>query len=475
MADDGMMGARVLRPLRAVVLAGLVGLSALTAVADGAGQASSATAARPVVYLVPIEGVIDLGLAAFVTRALDEATAAGIAAVIFEVNTFGGRVDAAVLIRDALLRARVRTVAFVDKRAISAGALIALAAETVVMADGGTIGAAAPVEIGGPGGSTQPVAEKTVSYVRKEFRATAESRKRPFLLAEAMVDADVEIPGLSAKGKLLTLTTEEALTHGLADFRADSVEALLATLGLGSAEVRRVAPAWAEIVVRFLTHPLVSSLLTTVGILGIIVELRAPGLGVPGAVGVGSLALFLWGHWLVRLAGWEEVLLVAVGLLLLTVEIFVTPGFGLAGMLGLVALLGGLGLSLVGVGATWPLVLRAVVQVAASLLVAVVASVVMLRFLPRLPFGRRLVLATELDAGDGFASAPSAPEADLMWLGKRGTAASTLRPAGIALLEGDRVDVVSDGEFIEAGEPITVVKVDGNRIVVRQLAERTQS
>lgn len=130
-------------------------------------------------------------------RVRDEATTAGAAAVILEINTFGGRVDAAVLIRDALLRARVRTVAFVSKRAISAGALISLAAEAIAIADGGTIGAATPAEIGLPGTPAQPVAEKTVSYMRKEFRATAESRKRPPLLAEAMVDADVRPAGIA--------------------------------------------------------------------------------------------------------------------------------------------------------------------------------------------------------------------------------------------------------------------------------------
>jgi membrane-bound serine protease (ClpP class) len=457
------MGARLPRLLRAVVLVGLV---ALGLVAEVAGQVPPAPTARPVVYVLPIHGVVDLGLAPFIERVLDAAVAARAAAVILEVNTFGGRVDAAVVIRDALLRARVPTVAFVDKRAISAGALIALAAERIAMADGGTIGAATPVEIGASGDSPRPVAEKTVSYVRKEFRATAETRKRPARLAEAMVDADVEIPGLNAKGKLLTLTTEEALRHGIADFSASSVAAVLTTLGLDGAEIRRVTPAWAETLVRFLTQPLVSSLLTTIGILGIIVELRTPGFGVPGALGMLSLGLFFWGHWLARLAGWEEVLLVAGGLVLLTVEIFVTPGFGLAGTLGLVALVAGLGLSLVGSGATWDVILGAAGQVVLSLLLAIAASLAMLRFLPSLPFGRRLVLETELGAGEGFASTAAT---DLMWLGKRGMAASTLRPAGIATFEGERVDVVSDGEFIDAGDPITVVKVDGNRIVVRQL------
>jgi membrane-bound serine protease (ClpP class) len=450
------------------MVARTIALVAFVAAASLSGPGNGQEA-RPVVHLVPLEGMIDLGLAPFVQRVLDEAAGSQAAAVVLEINTFGGRLDAAVLIRDALLRSRVRTVAFVNKRAISAGALITLAATTIVMAEGGTIGAATPVEMGQPGGAAQPVAEKTVSYVRKEFRATAESRGRPPLLAEAMVDADVEIPGVIGKGKLLTLTTGEALKHKLADFRADTVEAVLERLALPGAEVRRASPTWAEAVLRFLTHPVVSSLLMTIGLLGIIVELRTPGFGVPGAVGIACLALFFWGHWLVRLVGWEEVLLVGAGLILLAIEIFVTPGFGATGVLGLAALLGGLGLSLVGAGATWAVILGAIGRVAVSLLLAIAASLVLLRFLPRLPLGRRLVLETELTAREGFASAP---ETDRAWLGKRGTTMSPLRPAGIADIEGERVDVVSDGEFIEAGEPMTVVRVDGNRIVVRRLPRK---
>lgn len=425
--------------------------------------------ASSVVYLVSVDGMIDLGLAPFVERILDEAIGAEAQAVILEINTFGGRVDAAVQIRDALLRARVPTVAFVNKRAISAGALLSLAAERIAMAEAATIGAATPIEMGQPGGPAQPVAEKTVSYVRKEFRATAESRGRPPLLAEAMVDADVEIPGVIGKGKLLTLTTEEALEHKLADFRANSVEAVLEQLGLAGAELRRVSPTWAEEVLRFLTHPVLSSLLMTIGILGLIVELRTPGFGVPGAVGLASLALFFWGHWLVRLVGWEELILIGVGLVLLAIEVFVTPGFGAIGVLGIAVVLGGLGLSLVGASASWVVIIGAIGRVAVSFLLAISASLVLLRFLPRLPGGRRLVLETRLAAEKGFASAP---ETDRAWLGTHGTAVSTLRPAGIADFEGQRVDVVSDGELIEAGSLVTVVRVDGNRIVVRRLPRK---
>ena len=179
----------------------LLVLSGVANVRGVTGQTSA-----PVVYVISIEGTIDLGLAPFLARTIRQAEEAGAAAVLLEINTFGGRVDAAVAMRDALLNSRVRTIAFVNQRAISAGALIALACNTLVMTQGGTIGAATPVLSGG--GETQPTDEKSVSYLRSEFRATAESRNRQPEFAEAMVDADVEIEGVIAKGKLLTLTAD---------------------------------------------------------------------------------------------------------------------------------------------------------------------------------------------------------------------------------------------------------------------------
>jgi len=425
-----------------------------------AALASPCASAAPLVYVAPIEGIIDLGLAPFVQRVLDEASAAGAAAVVLEINTFGGRVDAAVQIRDALLSAKVPTVAYVNRRAISAGALISLAAQHLVMSPGATIGAATPVMAGQPGGGTQAASEKTVSYMRKEFRATAETRKRPALIAEAMVDPDVAIRGVIEKGKLLTLTTDEALKHKVAEFRADSLEAALERLGIKGAELRRASPNWAENVVRFLTHPVLSSLLVTIGMLGILIELRTPGFGVAGAIGVGSLAAFFWGHWLVQLAGWGELLLALGGVVLLALEFFVIPGFGFAGILGIVALLAALVLSVVGSGATPEFFMLAAGRIILALLVALLASFVLLRLMPRTPFGRRLILDTGLG---------TEPESDLRWLGKRGRATSPLRPAGIAEIEGARVDVVSEGELIEPGTPVEVTRVDGNRIVVRQI------
>jgi membrane-bound serine protease (ClpP class) len=427
--------------------------------------AESPTNSPRYAYVIPVEGVIDLGLAPFIERVTTQAAEEGAAAVILEINTFGGRVDAAVLIRDTLLEARVPTVAFINKRAISAGALISLASEKIYMTEGATIGAAMPVQGGAPGAAAQPVEEKTVSYLRKEFSATAEARGRPSRIAEAMVDADVEIAGVIDKGKLLTLTTDEALAQGLIDAQVADREDLLRQLGLEGIELRDVEESWAESLVRFLTNPVFSSMLITVGLLGVITEIRTPGFGLPGAIGLTALGLFFWGHWLVELAGYEELLLFGLGVLLLAVEVFVTPGFGIIGAFGVLSLLAGLALSLLGPGSSAEATIGVISRVMVSLLVAAVAAIALLRVLPRTPFGRKLVLDTGMTADAGYVSPPAA---DSALLGCVGIASSPLHPSGLALIDGRRIDVVSEGEYIDAGEPIVVTRVDGNRVVVRK-------
>lgn len=429
------------------------------------------SSASPVVFIAKIDGAIDMGLAPYVERVLKEAQDAGAQAVILQINTFGGRVDAAVMIRDALVKSSLTTVAFIDSRAISAGALISLAATKIAMAPGATIGAATPVQMGGSGQETKPVSEKTVSYIRKEFAATAELRGKPTAIAEAMVDPDVVIDGLSEKGKLLTLTTNEALQVGLANYETVSVHALLSLMNLEGAQIKQPSVNWAEEIVRFLTNPLVSSILVTLAMLGIIIEIRTPGFGIPGAIGISCLALFLWGHSIVNLVGLEEVLLALTGLMLILVEVFIIPGFGIIGGLGILALGAALVLSLVGAGATFGALLYATGQIGFSLGIAIFLGIVFLKFLPKMPFGRAFVLDSILDGKAGFLSEPPA---DLTLLEQVGVAHSTLRPAGIAEINGHRIDVISEGEFIEAGTPIKVVRVDGNRVVVDTIHAQTK-
>lgn len=458
-AVRSVMMASMHRWVPLIVVVAILAWPRLPAVSTAAAQGDA-----PLVYTIPVTGTIDLGLAPFLDRTIREAEAAGAAAVLLDINTFGGRVDAAVAMRDSLINANVRTIAFVHPRAISAGALITLACETVVISPGGTVGAATPVVGGGTGQSVQ-ADEKTVSYVRSEFRATAERRNRPTEFAEAMVDADVVIDGVIESGKLLTLTSSEALDYGVADYTAETLEDALEQAGISGARIQPATETWAESFVRFLTNPIVSSLLMTLGLLGLLVEIRTPGFALPGTVGLLSLGLFFWGHWIVQLAGWEELMLVSLGVALLLVEIFVLPGFTLTGIAGILALVAGLGLALVGAGATVSAIVTALGRVALSIMMALAATLVLLRFLPHLPFGRRLVLQTDMEADEGYVSTP---ETDQDWLGRTGTAASPLRPAGIADIEGARVDVVSDGAFIDVGSPIEVTRVDGNRIVVRR-------
>jgi membrane-bound serine protease (ClpP class) len=412
----------------------------------------------PVVYRVAIHGTVDLGLSPYVRRVLREAASAGAAAVVLDVNTPGGRIDAAWEIVDAVQDATVPVYAYVD-RALSAGAMVALAAQAIYMRPGATIGAATPVE--GMTGEEAP--EKVVSAMRSEFRALAEARGLDPRIAEAMVDPEVEVEGVVERGKLLTLTAEEALRLGYAKGSPPTFDALLEALGLAGAEVRAPDENWAEAVVRFLTNPIVAPLLLSLGLLGLLVELKTPSFGVAGITGLVLLAAFFGAHLLVGLAGWEEILLLLAGLLLLALEVFVIPGFGVAGVLGLLAVSAAVFLALLGRFPTATDVSRALAILAATLLIFLTVAYSFVRHLPARQWLPGIFLRETEAASLGYVS--SAPRPELV--GRVGTAATDLRPAGIGLFDDERLDVVSEGQFVPAGTKIKVLRAEGYRLVVR--------
>ena len=444
------------------------------------------------VYVVPITGTIDLGLAPYLSRVLDEAEAAGAAAVLLQIDTPGGRLDAVLQMRDALLGSGVPTIAFVDRTAFSAGALIAIACEEIYMAPGAVMGAATPVD----GATGETATEKIVSAVRTTFKATAEARGRDPLVAEAMVDPDVVIDGLVARGELLTLTTTEATAWGYNDGVAANRAEVLTAAGYADAPVIETEPSLAESLVRFITDPVVSSLLITAGVLILIADLFVEGFGIGGVVGLGLLALFFWGHFLAGLTGWEDIALVVLGLVLIAVEIIVVPGFGIPGVLGLAALLGGLFLAMLGREIQPPEgIEQAGLTIVASFIGIVIGVIAIIVFLSR---GRRLGRLV-LNSTVGGAEVGPGPAAAgwLGWFGAssylprgeqpgslaqqsakpagqpdsgraRDVALSDLRPSGVASIGGQRVDVVTSGEHIPAGEPIEVVLDEGYRRVVRR-------
>jgi membrane-bound serine protease (ClpP class) len=304
---------------------------------------AGATRAGGEVLVVRLDGTIDPGLAPYLARALRDAEARGASAVVVEINTPGGRLDAALEMRQALLAARVRTIAFIDREAFSAGALIAIAADEIYMADGGVIGAATPVT-----GAGEAASPKTISAVRAAFKATAEARGRDGAVAEAMVDPAVAIDGLTRAGELLTMTDDQARERGYSAATVADRREVLRLAGLAEATEQGLGERPAERMVRVVTNPALAGLLFMAGVLLLVAELLTSGFTGLGLAGAGLLGLFFWGHRLAGLAGWEGVALVALGLALLAAEIFLLPGFGVAGAGGIAALLGGLFLSVTG-------------------------------------------------------------------------------------------------------------------------------
>ncbi|MBW2737203.1 MAG: hypothetical protein JRH20_32900 [Deltaproteobacteria bacterium] len=363
---------------------------------------------KPNFIIVPLQEEVSLGMAAFVERVTKRLQATDI--LVLDIKTFGGRVDAAVTIRDALLHARdkgAKTVAYINPRAISAGALISFATDVIVVAPGATMGAATPIQIG-EGGKSKPAGEKVVSYMRKEMRATAEARGRNGDIAEAMVDADIAIEGLSAKGKLLTLDGKEALNWGVASFEADNHEALFKGLGYQGTKgqaysVTEVRWSWAERVAGWLSSAAVSSLLMSIGMLGLMIGLYTGGSPLPLALGGACLSLFFFGHYVVHLAGVEDMLLFGAGLLLLAFEVFI-PGHIAPGVLGVLCIIGSLFLGLINFK-TIPLdvqwqtgsISAALAAVSASLLATAALGYGVVRMLPHSKFGRPLILTTALE------------------------------------------------------------------------------
>jgi membrane-bound serine protease (ClpP class) len=431
-------------------------------------QAPGAAQERSTVYRVPVTGVVELGLAPFIERSLDEAAQNGAALVVLDMDTPGGRVDAAQRISDALRESALPVYTLVNRRAFSAGALIALSTDGIFMRPGSVLGAATPVD-----GSGQKAPEKIVSAMRSEMRALAEARGLDPEVAAAMVDEDIAIEGVVEAGKLLTLTTEEAAEVGYAE-PVEDFDALMAELGHGDANVVTARVNWAERIVRFFSNPVVSPFLLTLGFLGLLVEIKTPSFGLAGAAGLLSLALFFGSHLIVGLAGLEDVLVFGAGLALLGVELFLIPGFGLFGLLGAAGLIGGLYMSLLGSLPTMPDFTRAGMVISTTVLLVAVTAWVMIRTLPKSARLARsgLFLHQRTDRAIGYESAPQ--RKDLV--GAEGTAITDLRPSGTGLFGDERVDVVSESSWITEGTPIRIVSAEGYRHVVRAVAaaEREQ-
>lgn len=413
--------------------------------------ASSFASSAQMVYVIPVTGTIDPGQAKFIERNYREAEKLQAAMVFLEIDTPGGLVDAALEIRDTIRHSSVPTTAFVKGGAISAGALIALTCKTIAMEPGATIGAAEP-RIG-----DEKADEKYISYFAKEMAATAEMNGRNPDIAAAMVDSDVEISNLIEKGKLLTLTYQEAKEHGYTDYIVQDRQELLNAIQLGDAQVVEAAMSLSENITRIVTNPFVAPILLMFGIAGIVIELFTLGWGIAGSLGIISLGLYFGGHLLGGFTGWEVILLFIIGIILLGVEALV-PGFGLPGTAGIICIT----ISIILTAPSWE---AGIISLVFALVGTIILLLLSFKVLNKRKFWNRLVLGLEFNKKDGYI--PQSQDFS-KYIGQKGVAHTTLRPAGAVLLdEGTRLDVVTAGEFIPQGTRVEIIFVEGMRIVVQ--------
>lgn len=406
--------------------------------------------AAETVYRAELEGEISEYMVSYIERVYDEAEANGASAVLLQLDTYGGYVTAAVSLKQTIMAQDMPTYCYIDDKAISAGSLIALSCDGIAINKGGTIGAAEPRQ------GTEKADEKVVSFWTAELVGAAEAHDRDGQLAAAMSDTSVVIEGLSEAGRLLTLTADQAVELGMADYIADSEAAALEAFGLAGATVIGVERNLQENMTQMLNNSVVSTLLLSVGIGCLVLEVMFAGVGMFAAVGITSLALYFIGALLLSYTAWIAVALAVAGLVLLILEIFVVPGFGICGILGIASIIGA-------VVCVAPSVTVAVLQIFIAIAVAVLLVVISLKCGRTRRVWSRLILKDSTSTAGGYVSQPATIN---QLVGKSGVALTDLRPSGAALLDGRRTDVLTEGSFIKRGTAVRVIRVDGSSVVV---------
>ncbi|WP_245586290.1 NfeD family protein [Olivibacter sitiensis] len=409
----------------------------------------------------------DIGPATWRTTqlAFDEAKANGAKLIVIEMNTYGGMVNFADSIRTKILNSPVKTAIFINHNAASAGALIALACDDIYMSRGSSIGAASVVN-----GEGEVLPEKYQSYMRGLMRATAEAKNRDPKIAEAFVDPDVDLPKWKEKGKVLTLTSKEAIEAGLAKAYAKDVYDVIQQSGLADSDVAFYKSTWVDALINFLVNPAVSSILILLIIGGIYFEMQTPGIGFALVVAIIAALLFFAPLYMQGLADNWEIVLFVLGVVLLLLEIFVIPGFGIAGILGIVFVICGLTFSMVPndwfdfVPSTPNNLFNSLIIVLISMVGSIVLCVVFGKGILHSKAFQRLVLTDEQQSSMGYVSALRNAEL----IGREGEVKTTLRPSGKIEIDGKWYDAVAREGFVERGETVVVEKQENYNLVVRK-------
>lgn len=399
------------------------------------------------VYVVPIKGNITRGSYNFLRSSLEDIDAKESDLIVFEIDTYGGLIDEAIKIKDLIMSLNCQTVSYVNNKAESAGVLITIASEKVAMSEGGTIGSA----------ETIPKTEKVLSMWSGILRGTAQKRGRDPEIIESMADRSIAIDGIVEKGKLLNLSSEEALNLGISDYKVQSLEELLKVLGFNGFKVKVIEEGVSLKLSRIIGKPSFTNLFVFLAIMGLVVELMTPGVGLGSVVSLISIGFFIGGN---IVAGYDiptAILFLVVGGILLLIE-FIIPGFGLAGISGIIFVM--LGIVIVSQ------ILK--LSVLSMLMILIVLFIFMIYILRRTAKSKRIekiVLKKALSRDKGYTS--SEPKSD--YLGKIGKTKTDLRPSGYVEIEGEILDVLSDGEYIKKETRVKVIRVEGSKIIVRRV------
>jgi membrane-bound serine protease (ClpP class) len=407
-----------------------------------------------IIAVIEISGTIDPGTKSYVSFALAEAERIGADAVILELDTPGGFINSAEAIRRLMDEYEKPLYAYVNPSAISAGAYLALAADAIYMTPGSTIGAAEPRYLG-----LGEVDEKALSFWEKEMAAMAERRGRDPHIASAMVRKELVVEDLVQEGILLTLTASEAYSVGYSEGTVNSRAELLQQIGLPDAEWRPIESRVSDTLVSWTTNPVVGTILLMIGIGGLILEVITAGFGAAGIISMAAFAMYFGGNIAAGMAEYWVLVLFVFGIALMLVEAFM-PGFGVFGVSGLISTLVSIVLAAVSIQ-------TGMVMLLVSFLLAGVFSFFSFRFFARRGALRHIILSEEERVELGY----TAPLDQTSLIGLEGVTLTTLRPSGAAEIEGRRIDVVSDGAYIPAGEKITVERVEGVRVIVQRVKE----
>ncbi|MFP4381937.1 MAG: NfeD family protein [Candidatus Sumerlaeia bacterium] len=449
-----------------------------------------------IVYKIELhEDIMSSAVPFFIHRAVEAAKAANADAIVLDLDTPGGRVDLMLQIRDELIDIKIPTYAYINNEAISAGSLLAVTTDKIVMSPVSQIGGAQV--IAGMQEMPEKIERKMTSILKSGVRSTAKYKGHPVRICEAFVDSEIEIPGLVPKGEVLTMDQDEAVSvEGLVDpddptssktlaaFIAEDIETLLQQEEIWPAEILSYELSWSETMAKWLMR--FKPLLLLIGLGALFLEVKTPGVGVPGAVGVIALALFFWGAYLADLANYLEMILFVLGFALLALEIFVIPGFGVAGVSGIALIITSLILAMFklpppdvpNLETNIPMLTRAIWTVVITFAALVPLIIIMAKMLPSAPIFRNLILNPDAVTASfeedrlhqvGMNLRPR--KADKELIGEIGKALTDLRPAGTAVVGDERLNVVTEGEYIDAGAKVRLIDIHGNVYTVESVQE----